>query len=316
MSAPIAVVAVGGNSLLKSKELKSVEDQYRAICESMASVADLAEQGYRLMITHGNGPQVGFIMRRSEIARQAAGMHIVPLASCVADTQGALGWQIQQALGNELVKRGQQRLVATIVTQTLVDPADPRFEMPDKPIGEFYDEDQLPVLLDQHPDWRLMEDSGRGYRRVVASPQPISFPELPAIRALLDVGQHVVAVGGGGVPVIETENGLEGIDAVIDKDLASALLAVQLKAPLLVISTAVREVKLNFGTPNETALGVITADEAARYVDEGHFAPGSMRPKIEAALHFLRNGGERVIITDPMHVASAVVDGTGTHILP
>ena len=316
MSAPIAVVAVGGNSLLKSKELKSVEDQYRAICESMASVADLAEQGYRLMITHGNGPQVGFIMRRSEIARQATGMHIVPLASCVADSQGALGWQIQQALGNELVKRGQERLVSTIVTQTIVEANDPHFELPDKPIGEFYDEEQLPELLDQHPEWRLMEDSGRGYRRVVASPRPLSFPELPAIRALLDARQHVVAVGGGGVPVIETEHGLEGVDAVIDKDLASALLAVQLGAPLLVISTAVREVKLHFGTPNETPLGVISADEAERYVEEGHFAPGSMRPKIEAALAFLRNGGERVIITDPMHVASAVVDGTGTHILP
>lgn len=316
MNRPIAVVAVGGNSLLKSKELKTVADQYRAICESMASVADLAEQGYRLMITHGNGPQVGFILRRSEIARQAAGMHIVPLASCVADSQGALGWQIQQALGNEMARRGKPRNVATIVTQVVVDANDPGFELPDKPIGEFYSEDQVPELLDQHPEWRLIEDSGRGYRRVVASPKPLAFPELPAIRALLDSDHHVVAVGGGGVPVVETPDGYEGIDAVVDKDLASALLASQLGAPLLVISTAVPEVKLHFGTPQERPLGVVTAAEIAHYVSEGHFAPGSMLPKIEAALQFMRNGGKRVVITDPMHVASAIVDGTGTHIVP
>ena len=316
MGEKIAVVAVGGNSLLKSKHLKSVEDQYRAICESMASVADLAEQGWRLLITHGNGPQVGFIMRRSEIARKSAGMHIVPLASCVADTQGALGYQIQQALGNELVRRCHGRNVATIVTQVVVDRDDPGFDLPDKPIGEFYAEDQVPDLLDQHPDWRLMEDAGRGYRRVVASPKPISFPELPAIRALLAAGHHVVAIGGGGVPVVEGPNGLESVDAVVDKDLASAIIASEIGAELLMISTAVREVKLNFGTPDETPLGTITTSEAAGYIAQGHFAPGSMRPKMEAALNYLQAGGKRVVITDPMHVASAVLDGTGTHIIP
>ena len=316
MAPPIAVVAVGGNSLLKSKELKSVEDQYRAICESMVSVADLAERGYRLVVTHGNGPQVGFIFRRAEIARAMAGMHMVPLVSCVADTQGALGYQIQQALGNEFVKRGGVRNVATIVTQVLVDRDDPGFAAPDKPIGDFYEADQIEELLVQEPDWTLVEDSGRGWRRVVPSPRPLGFPEIGAVRTLLNDGWHVVAVGGGGVPVVPGENGLEGVDAVVDKDLASSLLGGELGASLLVISTAVSEVRLNFGKPNETRLGAVSAAEMRRFADEGHFARGSMLPKIEAALDFLARGGERVVITDPIHVAEAVAGEVGTHIIP
>ncbi|MCG8508596.1 MAG: hypothetical protein MI741_05140, partial [Rhodospirillales bacterium] len=186
MKRKLAVVAVGGNSLLKSKELKTVADQYRAICETMASVVELALQGWQLVITHGNGPQVGFILRRSEIARQAAGMHHVPLVSCVADTQGALGYQFQQSLGNEFAKHGLPRNIISLVTQILVDRNDPAFELPDKPIGDFFSEDQLPDLLDQHPNWTLMEDSGRGYRRVVPSPTPLAFPEIDSIRALID----------------------------------------------------------------------------------------------------------------------------------
>ena len=316
MDGKIAVVAVGGNSLLKSRFLKTVEDQYRAICETMASVAELAEQGYRLVITHGNGPQVGFILRRSEIARQAAGMHMVPLVSCVADTQGAIGYQIQQALGNELIKLGKGRRVATVVTQVVVDPDDPGLADPNKPIGDFYTGDQLADLRGQHPDWTLIEDAGRGYRRVVPSPKPLAFPEMDAIRALLGSGYHVIAVGGGGIPVIEREHGLEGVDAVVDKDLASALLAIALDAELFVISTAVRQVKRFFGTPEEEPIGTITAAQAKRYAAEGSFAPGSMLPKIEAALSYLQGGGRRVVITDPGHVADAVARGTGTHIIP
>ena len=316
MDEKIAVVAVGGNSLLKSKVLKTVEDQYRAICETMASVAVLAEQGYRLVITHGNGPQVGFILRRSEIAWQTAGIHMVPLVSCVADTQGAIGYQIQQALGNELARLGRDRKVATVVTQVLVDPDDPGFANPDKPIGDFYSEDQLPELREQQPDWTLINDAGRGYRRVVPSPKPLGFPEMDAIRALLDAGYHVVTVGGGGIPVIQCDHGLEGVDAVVDKDSASSLLAVELAADLFVISTAVREVKLNFGTPEEEPIGTITATQAKRFAAEGNFAAGSMLPKIEAALGYLRRGGRRVVITDPAHVADAVARGTGTHIIP
>jgi carbamate kinase len=316
MDGKIAVVAVGGNSLLKSKELKTVEDQYRAICETMASVVELAEQGWRLVLTHGNGPQVGFILRRSEIARQAAGMHHVPLVSCVADTQGAIGYQFQQALGNEFAKRGKPRNIATIVTQVLVDAADPGFDLPDKPIGDFYTEDQLPELLDQHSEWVMMEDAGRGYRRVVPSPKPLGFPELDAVRTLLGGGYHVVAMGGGGIPVTETPEGFVGVDAVVDKDLASALLANQLGAELLVISTAVEQVMLHFGKPDAEALDTITAAQAQAYADEGNFAPGSMLPKIDAALSFLKGGGKRVVITDPAHVARAVDGNTGTHIIP
>ncbi len=316
MDERIAVVAVGGNSLLKSKVLKTVEDQYRAICETMASVAVLAGRGYRLLITHGNGPQVGFILRRSEIARQTAGMHMVPLVSCVADTQGAMGYQIQQALGNELARSGGERKVATVVTQVIVDAGDPGLANPDKPIGDFYSEDQLPRLREQNPDWTLISDAGRGYRRVVASPKPLGFPELDAIRVLLDGGYHVVAGGGGGIPVIERDHGLEGVDAVVDKDLASALLAAALGAELFVISTAVREVKLHFGTPREEPIGTITAAQAERFAAAGNFAPGSMLPKIEAALGYLRQGGQRVVITDPAHVAEAVAGGTGTNIIP
>ncbi len=312
----IAVVAVGGNSLLKSKELKTVEDQYRAICETMASVVELAEQGWRLVLTHGNGPQVGFILRRSEIARQAAGMHHVPLVSCVADTQGALGYQFQQALGNEFAGRGQPRNIASLVTQVLVDADDPAFDLPDKPIGDFYSEEQVPELLDQQPDWTLMEDAGRGYRRVVPSPKPLAFPEIDAIRALLAAGQHVVAIGGGGIPVRETPEGLVGVDAVVDKDAASALLARELGAELLMISTAVEKVMLRFGKPDAEPLDTITAAQAERYAAEGNFARGSMLPKIEAALDFLRGGGKRVVITDPAHVARAVAGDTGTHIIP
>ncbi len=312
----IAVVAVGGNSLLKSKELKTVEDQYAAICETMGSVVKLAEAGWRLVITHGNGPQVGFILRRSEIARQAAGMHHVPLVSCVADTQGALGYQIQQALGNELARRGRPRNVATLVTQVVIDPNDPGLAHPDKPIGDFYTAEQLPELTAQHPEWVLHEDAGRGWRRVVPSPRPVSFPEIEALRRLLEGGYHVVAAGGGGIPVIERDGALLGVDAVIDKDHASALLASQLGADLLVISTAVPQVMLGFGTPGARALSTATAGEMAGYAREGHFAPGSMLPKIEAALAYLAAGGKRVVITDPAHVAAAVDGATGTTIVP
>jgi carbamate kinase len=316
MGGPIAVVAVGGNSLLKSKELKTVEHQYQAVCESMVSVADLAEQGFRLVVTHGNGPQVGFIFRRSEIARAVAGMHMVPLVSCVADTQGALGYHIQQALGNELVKRGRPRSVVSLVTQVLVDRDDPAFASPDKPIGDFYDADQLPELLAKQPDWVMVEDAGRGYRRVVPSPRPISFPEIDSVRTLLDAGYHVVAMGGGGIPVFETETGLQGVDAVVDKDMASAMLAAELGAKILMISTAVSEVRLNFGKPDEVRLGAVSAAEMRHHMAAGHFARGSMMPKIEAALHFLDRGGQRVVITDPAHVAQAVAGGVGTQIVP
>ncbi len=315
MANQIAVIAIGGNSLIKHRSQQTVEDQYRAICETIRHLADLIEHGYQLVITHGNGPQVGFIMLRSEIARKEIGLHIVPLSSCVADTQGAIGLQIQQALADELEKRNQVAKAVTIVTQVEVSPGDPGFQAPDKPIGEFYRREQLPELTKQHPEWILKEDANRGWRRVVASPQPQKIVEQEAINALLADGFQVIAAGGGGVPVIRSEAGLTCVDAVIDKDKTAALLAANLQAPLLVISTAVEQVMLNYGTTREKPLGRVSLQEIEQYFREGHFAPGSMGPKIEAAMEFLKNGGKRVIITNPENIGATIARGKGTQIV-
>jgi carbamate kinase len=340
----LAVVAIGGNSLIKRADLRTVEDQYRALCETVEHIAEVARAGWRVVITHGNGPQVGFIMLRSEIAREVAGMHMVPLVSCVADTQGAIGWQIQMAMDNALAAKGLPGRTIALVTQTLVDVADEAFLDPDKPIGEFYSDSQLDDLKRQHPDWILKEDAGRGWRRVVASPKPVDVLELDAVRTLLNAGFHVVAGGGGGIPVVrvpapdawmdspmthdvkgrgagvasppgEDRTILEGVDAVVDKDLASALMAAKLGAALLVISTAVDRVALNYGTPLETPLGRVDLPTIKAYLAEGHFAPGSMAPKIQAAARFLESGGEEVIITRPENLYLALTEGAGTHIV-
>ncbi len=315
MAGKLAVIAIGGNSLIKHRSRQTVADQYRAICETIRHLVDLVEHGYQLVITHGNGPQVGFIMLRSEIARKEIGLHIVPLSSCVADTQGAIGLQIQQALTDELEKRDRPAKAVTIVTQVEVDPDDPGFARPDKPIGEFYTKEQLPILKKQHPDWVLMEDASRGFRRVVASPQPQKIVEQEAIDALLADGFQVIAAGGGGVPVVRSEAGLTSVDAVIDKDKTAALLAANLGAPLLVISTAVEQVMLNYGTTQEKALARVSLQEIEGYFQEGHFAPGSMGPKIEAAISFLKNGGKKVIITNPENIGTALARGRGTQII-
>ncbi len=315
MAGQTAVIAIGGNSLIKHRTRQTVEDQYQAICETIRHLVDLIEHGYQLVITHGNGPQVGFIMLRSEIARKEIGLHIVPLSSCVADTQGAIGLQIQQALTDELEKRNLSARAVTIVTQVEVSPSDPGFRNPDKPIGEFYTKEQLQKLGRQHPEWVLKEDANRGWRRVVASPVPLKIVEQEAINALLRDEYHVIAAGGGGVPVIRNDIGLTSVDAVIDKDKTAALLATNLQAPLLVISTAVEQVMLYFGTANETALGRVSMEEMERYLHEGHFAPGSMGPKIEAAIQFLKNGGKKVIITNPENIGEALARGKGTQIV-
>ncbi len=316
MKKQLAVIAIGGNSLIKHREKQTVEDQYNAICETIKHLVDLVELDYQLIITHGNGPQVGFIMLRSEIARDQIGLHIVPLSSCVADTQGAIGLQIQQALTDELEKRGIQGKAVTIVTQVEVSPTDPGFIVPDKPIGEFYTEEQLPKLKEQHPDWILKEDANRGYRRVVASPLPVKIVEEDAVVSLLENDFHVIAAGGGGVPVVRSDIGLTSVDAVIDKDKTASLLATNLNAPLLVISTAVEQVMLNFGTAEEKPLGQARVQEMEEYLHGGHFAPGSMAPKIEAAIEFIKNGGHRVIITSPENIGEAIRHGKGTQIIP
>ncbi|MFC1863837.1 carbamate kinase [Thermodesulfobacteriota bacterium] len=308
------LIAIGGNSLIKSKDLQRVEDQHQAIRETITHVADLVEEGFQTLISHGNGPQVGFIMHRSEIALRAIGLHPVPLVNCVADTQGSIGYQIQQSLSNELADRGIKNNCACLVTQVVVDPDDPGFSIPSKPVGGFYNQKEAKDILQNYPDWTLVEDAGRGFRRVVPSPEPLEVIEKPIIESLLGDGYHVVAVGGGGIPVIQSNRGLVGVDAVIDKDLASSLLACQLGIKLLIISTAVEHVALNFGKPNEEAIKNINMNEAEQYVEEGHFAPGSMLPKIQASISFLKNGGREVIITAPEYIKDAVLEGRGTHI--
>ena len=313
MKNKLLVIAIGGNSLIKDAEHMSVLDQYGAAGETALHIAEIVKMGYRVVVTHGNGPQVGFILLRSEIAKTQ--VHQVPLASCVADTQGAIGYQIEQTLQNHMLKIGVDREVVTVVTQVVVDKDDPAWTNPSKPIGPFMTE-EVAKHNQQKEGWKVMEDAGRGWRRVVSSPEPLEIIEMNAIRTLLDNDMVVIAVGGGGVPVIRDADGsLQGCDAVIDKDKASRVLAKELKANIFVISTAVDKVALNFGTPEEKWLDKVTLAEMKQYLDEGHFAPGSMRPKIEAAIRFLEEGGERVIITQPHLLEDALAGKTGTHVV-
>ncbi len=311
---PLLVIAVGGNSLITDATHMSVLDQYQAAGQTSHHIASLIEAGYRVVVTHGNGPQVGFILMRSELAKSV--LHQVPLESCVADTQGAIGYQIEQTLANELRQRSLNTPMATIVTQVVVDTNDPAFHAPTKPIGPFYSEAEA-RLHEKEDGWDVKEDAGRGWRRVVASPQPLEIIELSAIRTLLEQDFLVIAVGGGGIPVIRKANGdLEGCAAVIDKDVASCLLAKELGADTFIISTAVDKVMLNFGQPDQQALDLITVDQAKAYMADGHFAAGSMQPKIVAAIDFLEHGGKKVIITQPHLLEEAIAGRNGTHIVP
>jgi len=307
-----AVIAIGGNSLIKDKEHQTVPDQFATTDETCLHIADLMQEGWRVVITHGNGPQVGFILLRSELASNV--LHTVPLDSCGADTQGALGYMIQQLLGNRLRKMGIDVPVVTVVTQVVVDADDPAFQSPTKPIGPFYDEDRA-RRYQRDQGWSIVEDAGRGWRRVVASPIPREIVELEAIRNLLQAGFVVVGVGGGGIPVVRDERGdLHGVEAVIDKDHASSLLAADLDADLLLISTSVERVYLNYGTPDQTPLQHMTVAQAKEYLEQGHFPPGSMGPKITAVIDFLERGGEEALITSPGNLARALRGDTGTRV--
>lgn len=313
----IAVVAIGGNSLIKDEKHKTVEDQYQAAKETTYHIADMIEAGWDVAIGHGNGPQVGFILRRSEIAAKAEGMHEVPLDVCGADTQGAIGYALQQTLQNELQRRGLRKPVATVVTQVLVDKNDPAFKNPTKPIGSFMDESEASMRA-RDMGWNVVEDAGRGWRRVVASPLPVEVVELEAVQHLIKAGVVVITVGGGGIPVVDKGNGaLEGTAAVIDKDFASSLLARLIGADLFLISTAVEKIALNFGKPNQTWVDRMTLSEAKQYLAEGvHFAKGSMAPKIQAIIWFLEAGGKQAIITNPDNIGRALRGETGTCIVP
>jgi carbamate kinase len=313
MNGRVAVVAIGGNSLIKDAKHQTVPDQYLAAHETTEHIVSMIKDGWNMVITHGNGPQVGFILRRSEIA--AGELHEVPLDVCGADTQGAIGYALQQNLQNALRQAGLDRCVATIISQTEVAADDPAFTHPSKPIGSFMDAAEAERRRQQ--GWDLIEDAHRGYRRVVASPAPLRIVEIPVIRRLLESGTVVIAAGGGGIPVVASPTGeLHGVAAVIDKDLASALLANALDADLLLISTAVEQVALNFGTPQQQWVDRLTLSQAKRYLAEGgHFGGGSMAPKIQAVINYLDHGGQEALITSPGSIEGALTGGTGTRII-
>lgn len=312
----VAVIAIGGNSLV-NKGRESIEDQYAAVAETARHIVDMIESGWTVAIGHGNGPQVGFVLRRSEIAHRVEGIHEVPLDVCGADTQGATGYMLQQNLYNEFLNRGIDKKVATIVTQVEVDRNDPAFQNPSKPIGSFMEKEQA-LEKKEKEGWSVVEDAGRGWRRVVPSPLPKRVVEEPAIKALIAQGMCVVTVGGGGIPVVADEAGrLKGIAAVIDKDYASSLLANLVGAELFVISTAVEKVAINWGKPEQKWLDRMTVAEAKAYLAEGtHFAKGSMAPKIQACIWFLERGGKKTLITNPENIGRALRGETGTWIVP
>jgi len=311
----VAVVAIGGNSLIRSESKTSAADQYEAARETTRHIADMIEAGWDVAIGHGNGPQVGFILRQSEVTHKVEGQPEVPLDVCGAQSQGFIGYMLQQTLQNELFRRGIKKNVATVVTQVLVDKSDPAFRSPSKPIGGFMTEAEA-KKKEEALDWDVVDDAGRGWRRVVASPLPKEVVELDTVKALIKAGVIVVTVGGGGIPVVDDGSGnYVGTAAVIDKDYASSLLAREIQADLFLISTAVEKVAINFGKPNQKWLDHVTLAEAKRYLEEGtHFAKGSMAPKIQAVVWYLEAGGKEAIITDPENIGPAMRGLTGTHI--
>lgn len=308
----VAVIAIGGNSLIKPGQRGSVEEQFAAVTSTVENIYKIIKLGYRVVITHGNGPQVGNILIQSEAGKQQ--VPSLPLHYCGAFTQGGMGYMIQQVAQNIFDRENYRQDVATIVTQVLVDKNDPAFSNPTKPIGPFYTTlAELQHRIDQH-GWVVVEDAGRGYRRVVASPQPIDIVEQKIIKTLIDDGNLVIAVGGGGIPVYKENGAIHGVSAVIDKDFASSLLAREIKADLFIISTGVEKVALNFKSDNPQWLDKLDADQCRKYMNDGEFAKGSMLPKIQASLKFLQNGGSEVIITSPEKLYDAVLGDTGTHI--
>lgn len=310
----LAIVAVGGNSLIEDPNNPEIPNQWDAVRETCRHIAQMVADGWHVVITHGNGPQVGHALRRTEIAEQE-GIHSVPLDFLVADTQGSIGYMLQQAMDNSLRRLGLNRTCATVITQITVDADDPAFDNPTKPIGNFMTEEQ--ARQRQTEGWHVVEDAGRGWRRVVPSPKPQRIQEINAIQALMLSGYVVIAAGGGGIPVVRNEVGsLRGVPAVIDKDRASSLLAQQLRADLLMISTGVEKVALEYGTPQQQDLTTITLAQAEKFITEGQFPKGSMLPKIESAVEFVRNGGPRAIITNPPNLTRALHAEAGTRILP
>ncbi len=311
-----AVVAIGGNALILDGQRGTIEEQYTNAVAMARHIATLVAAGWGIVLTHGNGPQVGFILLRSELVGESAPVPQLSLEMSSADSQGGIGHILAMALLNELAACGLPDRVVYVLTHTVVDAADEAFSLPTKPIGPFYTESQAAVRRKRN-GWQTVEDSGRGYRRVVPSPRPLRIVESTQIRSLVDAGFVVVAVGGGGIPVVEQTPGVyRGIEAVIDKDRASALLAASLGIPLLILSTGVEQVAVRFRQPDERWLDRMTAAEAQGYLDAGEFPKGSMGPKVEAAITFLHLGGSEVLITTPAALERAIEGQTGTRIVP
>lgn len=309
-AAGLAVIAVGGNALILDEDHRSIPDQFRTVATICQSLGDLVVRGWSLIIAHGNGPQVGFVLRSSDIA--AYEVPPIPMDYATGTTQGVIGWMFQRALGNELRRRGIERKIATVVTQVLVDRDDPAFANPTKPIGSMLDEATAKEVAAEQ-GWVVKEDAGRGWRRLVPSPRPRAIVEMEVIRDLMGLGVIVIACGGGGIPVIENDEGeYQGVEAVIDKDLTASMLATGINADLLLISTGVERVALNFNSPRQEWLSRITLAEARRWHDEDQFEPGSMGPKVQSMIEFLAGGGKKGLITDPPNIGRAMAGETGT----
>lgn len=308
----VALVAVGGNALIRDSKHSTIPDQIETVAETCTHVASIIENGWDVILTHGNGPQVGFLLLRSELASKT--VHPIPLDTAGADTQGAIGYWMQQALHNEFMKRGMDKKAVTVVTQVIVREDDPAFQNPSKPVGPFYSEEDA-RRYERERGWAVKEDAGRGWRRVVPSPLPYEIAEIDPIRSLVNAGFVVIAGGGGGIPVVRDSDGmLRGVEGVIDKDYASALLAAGVGANVFVITTAVEKVALNYKKPNQVEVAQLTVEEARRHLADGQFPDGSMGPKIKAAIQFLEKGGDEVIITSPEALGRAIEGSTGTRI--
>jgi carbamate kinase len=312
-----ALVAVGGNALIADHQKGTIAEQFANATEVARQVAALAQDGWRIVVTHGNGPQVGFILRRSELVNGQPFIPSLTLDMAVADSEGGVGYIIDNTLLNELGRRGVRDHVACLLTQTVVEADDPAFSHPTKPIGSACTAEEA----ERHrrvDGWQMVEETGRGFRRVVASPRPVRIVEIEAIRALLDAGLVVIAAGGGGIPVVEIEPGVyRGVEAVIDKDLASAYLGASLGIPVLAITTGVEQVAVHYRKPDQRNLGRVSLVEIRGYLAEGEFPEGSMGPKIRAAIEFLERGGQEVVITSLGCLERALEESadTGTHIL-
>lgn len=304
------LVAIGGNSLIPAGQPTALATERAHVAETCRALADLASDNWRVIVTHGNGPQVGAALRRSESAAKDA--YPLPLDMCVASTQGEIGVLLQQGLGEALEARGVRRPVATVLTQVIVSADDAAFAQPRKPVGPFYSRADADAL--RRSGWTLVEEPPHGYRRAVPSPEPLDIVEEPAIRALVEAGIVTIALGGGGVPVVRRDGRLEGVEAVVDKDLASALLAIRLEVDLLVMSTDVEGIFLDFARPNARLLRSVTEEELRGYAAAGHFPPGTMGPKVEAVLRFMAAGGPHVIVTSPDRLAAAIEGRAGTHV--